>query len=151
MSQDKENVKIITRNKRARFDYEILDKFEAGLSLQGTEVKSLRQGKSNIGDAYARFKGDELFVVGMDIPIYKEGNRANHEPLRDRKLLLHRGELNRLRQRVEQDGLTIVPLALYFKNSLVKLEIALVRGKKLYDKRQDMKDKATRREVERWT
>lgn len=150
MSDKQVHVKNISTNRRARHDYEILEKFEAGLVLKGTEIKSLRAGKASISEAYAKFEGDELYIVGMDIPPYFAGNRFNHEALRPRKLLLHRSELNKLARAVEQDGLTIVPLKIYLKNQYAKLEIALARGKKLYDKRQSEKKKSEERAMREW-
>lgn len=128
-------VKIIAKNRKAFHEYEILDKWEAGIVLQGTEVKSLRAGKCNLGDAYAEIRDGEAWLVKVHIGPYDQGNRANHDPFRRRKLLLTRREIRKLRPRLEEKGLTLVPLSLYFKHGLVKVEFGLGRGKKLHDKR----------------
>jgi SsrA-binding protein len=131
----KEGEKLVARNRRASFEYEILEDFEAGLALTGTEVKSLRNGQLQLGDAYARFVRGELFLVNANIPHYKMGGYTNHEPTRPRKLLLHRRELARISQRIEEKGLTAVPLAVYFKRGYAKVRIGIARGKRLHDKR----------------
>jgi SsrA-binding protein len=138
MARDKEpkGIKIIAKNRRARHEYHILDSWEAGLVLVGTEVKALRAGRVNLGDAYGEIRRGEAWIVKMHIGPYDAGNRMNHEPFRRRKLLLNRRELRRIRPRVEEQGLTLVPLKIYFKRGLVKLEIGLGRGKKLHDKRE---------------
>jgi len=141
--------KLITSNRKARRDFFILDTFEAGLVLQGTEVKSLRDGKASLAEAYARLHGDELFLVGAHIPEYKYGNRQNHEPTRPRKLLMHRREIERLRGKVQEKGLTLVPLRLYWRRGRAKLEIGLARGKRDYDRRQDTLKREADREMER--
>jgi len=128
-------VKIIAKNRKAFHEYEILDKWEAGIVLQGTEVKSLRAGKCNLGDAYAEIRDGEAWLVKVHIGPYDQGNRANHDPFRRRKLLLTRREIRKLRPRLEEKGLTLVPLSMYFKHGLVKVEFGLGRGKKLHDKR----------------
>ena len=128
--------RIIAKNKRAFHEYEILDRWEAGLVLQGTEVKALREGRCNLGDAYGEIRDDEAWLVKMHIGPYEQGNRENHEPFRRRKLLLSRREIRKIRPRIEEKGLTLVPLSLYFnKRGLVKAELGLGRGKKLHDKR----------------
>jgi SsrA-binding protein len=142
-------IKIIAQNRRARFEYEILDKFEAGLVLVGTEVKSLRQGKCNLADAYAVEEAGEMHLLHLDIPEYSHGNRMNHTPKRPRKILLHRQEIAKIRQRMREKGYTVVPLSLYLKEGLVKVELALVRGKKTHDKRETLAKKDARRDVER--
>ena len=142
-----EQEKLIASNKKAFHDYFVLQKFEAGIELTGTEVKSLREGKANLKDAYVTFKGGEAFLFGAHISPYSHGNRENHDPERTRRLLLHRREIEKLEQQVVEKGLTVVPLRLYFRGSRVKTEIAVVRGKKLYDKRETEK----RREAERET
>lgn len=142
-------IKMIARHKRARHDYEIIATFEAGLSLLGSEVKSLRQGKATIAEAYIRIKDLEATLVGANIPPYSHATHENHEPDRPRPLLLKKSELRRLHRSIKQKGLTIVPLAIYFKGPWVKLEIALGRGKKLHDKRQTLKQKADRRDMRR--
>ena len=139
----------IARNKKARFEYEILDTFEAGIVLVGSEVKSIRQKKTSIQESYARIKNNEIFITGMNIAIYEMANRFNHEPVHDRKLLLHRHEIKRLIGKVHEKGFTLVPLRLYFKNGKVKVEIALARGKAKYDKRHDIKDREVNREIQR--
>jgi SsrA-binding protein len=144
-----DGTKLITSNRKARRDYEILDAFEAGLVLQGTEVKALRDGKASLAEAYARVEGDEVWLVGAHIPEYVHGNRQNHEPTRARKLLLHRAEIERLRSKVEEKGLTLVPLRLYWKNGRAKIEIALGRGKKSFDKRDDVARREAQREMDR--
>ena len=144
-----EGTKLITSNRKARRDYFILDTFEAGLVLQGTEVKSLRDGKASLAEAYARIRGDEIFLVGAHIPEYKFGNRQNHEPTRPRKLLLHRKEIERLRGKTLEKGLTLVPLRLYWRRGRAKIEIGLARGKRDYDRRQDTMKREANREMER--
>lgn len=141
--------KQIVSNRKARFEYEILDTFEAGLVLQGTEVKSLRQGKANLQDAFARFDRGELWLYNLHISPYEPGNRFNHDPLRPRKLLLHRRELRKLVGQVEQKGLTLVPLDLHFRRGIAKVTLALARGKKLYDKRGDVKKREAERDMAR--
>ena len=128
--------KLIASNKKAYHDYFVLQKLEAGIELMGTEVKSLRDGKANLKDSYVIIKGDEAFLFGAHISPYSHGNIQNHEPERTRKLLLHKREIEKLRVQIVEKGLTIVPLRLYFKGSRVKVEIAVVRGKKLFDKRE---------------
>ena len=145
----KEGIKLIANNKKAYHDYFIEETYEAGISLAGTEVKSLRMGKCSVKESYIRVEGGELLVYGMHISPYEKGNIFNKDPLRVRKLLLHRYEINRISSRLQEKGLTLVPLKVYFKNSLVKVEIGLARGKKLYDKRQDIAKKDQRREAER--
>jgi SsrA-binding protein len=139
----------IARNKRARHDYHILDRWEAGIVLTGTEVKSLRNGKANLTDAYGIVKDGELFLLNLHIAPYLQGNQFNHEPTRTRKLLLHRQEIRRLIGSVEKQGLTLIPLELYFKKGIAKVEIALGKGKKLHDKRDDERKKDDVREMAR--
>jgi SsrA-binding protein len=139
--------KLIASNKKALHDYFILQKFEAGLMLTGTEVKSLRDGKANLKDAYVIFKNDEAFLFGAHISPYSHGNLENHEPERTRKLLLHRREIDKLRVQTTEKGMSVVPLRLYFKGSRVKTEIAIVRGKKQYDKRETEKKREADREA----
>ena len=145
----KQGIKLIANNKKARHDFFIEDTYEAGISLAGTEVKSLRMGKCSIKESYVRIDHGEVFICGMNISPYEKGNIFNKDPLRVRKLLLHREEIRRLASRIKEKGLTLVPLQVYFKNSLVKVEIGLARGKKLYDKREDIARKDARREAER--
>ena len=136
-------------NRQARFNYEILEKFEAGISLVGTEVKSIREGKGNIKEAYADIRGGEAWLIGAHISPYSHGNITNHDPLRDRKLLLNAREINRLQGKVMEKGLTLVPLRLYLKGRLIKLELGVARGKKLVDKREDIKKRDQEREIQR--
>lgn len=137
------------QNRRASFDYELLERFEAGVALTGSEIKSLRQGGVTLQEAFARVKGGEVWLEGMHIPPYKDASYNNHEPLRSRKLLLKRGEISDISKGLERKGLTLVPTRLYFKGGWVKLEVALGRGKKRYDKRQDEAKKDAKRQMER--
>ena len=137
------------RNRRATHDYELLQTFEAGLELTGSEVKSLRNGGGSIAEAYARVVGGQVFVEGMNIPTYQQASYNNHEPLRRRRLLLHAREIDEIAKGLERRGLTLVPLRLYFKDGWAKLEVALARGKKLHDKRADAAKKDAKREIER--
>ncbi len=145
----KDSKKLIANNKKAFFDYFIEDKYEAGISLHGTEVKSLRMGKCSIKESFIRIENGEVYVYNMHISPYEKGNIFNKDPLRVKKLLLHRHEINKLMGQMQQKGYTLVPLNIYFKGSLVKVEIGLARGKKLYDKRQDIAKKDQRREAEK--
>ena len=145
----KESVKLIANNKKAYFDYFIENTFEAGVVLHGTEVKSLRMGKCSIKESFIRIENGEVYVYGMHISPYEKGNIFNKDPLRIKKLLLHKYEVNKLNGQLATKGYTIVPLKVYLKGSLVKMEIGLARGKKLYDKRQDIAKKDQRREAER--
>ena len=142
-------VETIARNKRARHDYEILETWEAGLVLTGTEVKSLRGGKASIKEGFARVANGEVFLEGVNITPYEQGNRYNHDPVRTRKLLLHRREIERLVGAVEQKGLTLVPLELYFSHGVAKVTLALGRGKKAHDRREDLKKRDAEREMAR--
>lgn len=143
-----EGIKLIANNRKATHDYFILDRYEAGIALAGTEVKSIRQGKVNLRDSYAQISNGEMFIHQMHISPYEKGNIFNKDPLRVRKLLMHKREINRLFGQTTQKGLTLVPLSIYFKNGKVKLEIGLAQGKKLYDKRQSLKEKAIQRDNE---
>lgn len=145
----KETIKPVSQNRKARHDYFIEQTYEAGIVLTGTEVKSVRQGKVNLKDSYAYIKDSEVFISGMHISPYEQGNIYNADPLRDRKLLLHKYEINKLIGYTQQKGLTIVPLQVYFKNGKVKIELAVARGKKLYDKRRDVAERDAKREIER--
>lgn len=145
----KETKKLIANNKKARFDYFIEDTFEAGIALHGTEVKSLRMGKCSIKEAFIRIEKGEVFVYNMHISPYEKGNIFNKDPLRVKKLLLHKYEINKMAGQIAQKGYTVVPLNVYLKGSLVKIEVGLARGKKLYDKRQDIAKKDQRREAEK--
>ena len=145
-----QKVKIISENRKARHDYTIHEVYEAGIALTGTEVKSLRAGKANMKDSYAQVtRNAEVFVYNLHISPYDHGNIFNHEPLRNRRLLLHRQEINKLIGKVKEKGMALVPLKLYFKQGLVKMELALATGKKLYDKRQDLAKKDAKREMDR--
>jgi SsrA-binding protein len=141
--------KLIAQNRKARHDYAIEDVFEAGLVLQGTEVKSLREGRASLVDAYGRVRDGEIWLEGLHIPEYTQGTWTNHEPRRNRKLLLHRKEIQRLIGKTKESGLTLVPLSMYFKDGYVKVEIALARGKRSYDKRQTLATRDAAREIER--
>lgn len=145
----KGTVKLIANNKKAFHDYFIEDKYEAGISLAGTEVKSLRMGKCSVKESFIRIESGEVIIYGMHISPYEKGNIFNKDPLRPRKLLMHKYEINKIAGKMKEKGYTVVPLQVYFKGSLVKVEIALARGKKLYDKRQDIAKKDMRRESER--
>lgn len=145
----RDSIKLIANNKKARFDYFIEETYEAGIALAGTEVKSLRMGKCSIKESYVRVENGEVFIYGMHISPYEKGNIFNKDPLRIRKLLMHRQEIHKLCGRIAQQGYTLVPLQVYFKGSLVKVQIGLARGKKLYDKRQDIAKKDQRREAEK--
>ncbi len=145
----KETKKYIANNKKAFFDYFIEEKYEAGLELVGTEVKSLRMGKCSIKEAFVRIQNGEVYVYGMHISPYEKGNIFNKDPLRPRKLLLHRYEIRKIEGQIAQKGYTLVPLNVYLKGSLMKIEIGLAKGKKLYDKRQDIAKKDQRREAEK--
>lgn len=149
MAAAEQEHKVIARNRRARHDYHILDTVEAGVVLTGTEVKSLRAGRASLTDGFAELRDGELWLMGVHIPEYTLGTWTNHEPRRPRKLLLHRREIDRLASQTSEQGLTIVPLALYFAGGRVKVELALARGKRAYDKRQDLARRDAAREVER--
>ena len=145
----KESVKLIANNKKAYHDFFILDTYEAGIALHGTEVKSLRMGKCSIKESFIRIENGEMFIYGMHISPYEKGNIFNKDPLRVRKLLLHKSEINKMLGKQKEKGIAIVPLKVYFKGSLVKVEIGLAKGKKLYDKREDIAKKDMKREAER--
>ena len=145
----KDSIKLIANNKKAYHDYFIEEKYEAGISLVGTEVKSLRMGKGSIKESYIRIENGEMMIYGFHISPYEKGNIFNRDPLRVRKLLVHRYEINKINGKIREKGYTVVPLQAYFKGSLVKVEFGLARGKKLYDKREDIAKKDQRRESER--
>ncbi len=145
----KEGMKLVANNKKAYHDFFIEEKYEAGLVLHGTEVKSLRMGKCSIKEAYIRIENGEAFIYGMNISPYEKGNIFNKDPLRTRKLLMHRSEIRKLLGASSEDGYTIMPLQVYFKDGYAKIEVGLAKGKKLYDKRQDLRKKDMRREVEK--
>ena len=142
-------IKSVAQNRKAWHDYFVEEKYECGLALFGTEVKSIRQGRVNLKESWAQIRGGEIWVEGMHISPYDHGNIFNHDPLRSRRLLLHRAEINKLIGKVKEKGYALVPLKLYFKRGLVKMELALAVGKKLYDKRQDMAKRDAKREMER--
>ena len=146
---EKQSIKVIANNKKAYHDYFILETFEAGGELFGTEVKSLRMGRCSIKEAYVDIRNGEIFVDGMNISPYEKGNIFNREPLRPKRLLMHKNEILKLEQQVKEKGVTIVPLEVYFKGSRVKVKIGLARGKKLYDKRADIAAKDAKREAQR--
>lgn len=143
------NVKVLAKNRKARHDYHIEETFEAGIVLQGTEVKSIRLGRVNLKDSFALLENSELFLHNMHIAPYRHGNRYNHDPERKRKLLLHKREIRTLIGRTTEKGFTLVPLSIYLKHNLVKVELALVKGKKQYDKRRDLMKKEAHRDMER--
>ncbi|MCH5212854.1 MAG: SsrA-binding protein SmpB [Oscillospiraceae bacterium] len=146
---EKNNIKIIAQNKKARHEYFILETYECGIELAGTEVKSIRDGKVNISDAYASINHLEVWIKGMNVSPFEKGNIFNRDPLRERKLLLHKHEILKLSQKLKEQGLSLVPLKVYLKNSLVKVELALVKGKKLYDKRDDIAKRDAKRNMDR--
>ncbi len=144
-----ENAKIVIDNRKARHDYTFLETFEAGIELRGTEVKSLRNNRANLQDSFAKIENGEAVLYNMHISPYEHGNRSNHEPTRPRRLLLHKNEINRLYAKVKEKGLTLVPTKVYFTHGLAKVEIALAQGKKLYDKRDALAAKESKREIDR--
>ncbi len=141
--------KVVATNRKAFHDYHILETYEAGIALLGTEVKSLREGKANLKDSYAIVKNSEVFLLNCHISPYSHGNIFNHDPLRTRKLLLHRKEINKLHGHITQKGLTLIPLKVYFKDGKAKVELGLAKGKRQYEKREAIKEKESRREIER--
>ena len=143
------SVKVIATNRKAWHEFHIIEKYEGGIVLRGSEVKAIREGKANIKEAYVRFSGNELFVVGMHIGKYSNEGYSTHTPVRDRKLLLHRQELSKLRKMVDEKGKTLIPLSIYFKGGHVKVEFGLAKGKKLWDKRKAKMDKDVNRQVDR--
>ncbi|MBN8704706.1 MAG: SsrA-binding protein SmpB [Bacteroidetes bacterium] len=146
----KENRPVHIDNRRARHEYSIEDTLEAGLVLQGTEVKSLRDGKANLSDAYARIINGEVFIIGMHVSIYEMGSYSNHDPLRSRKCLLHSKEITKIKSKIEKEGFTLVPLKIYFNSKgIAKVELGICKGKKLHDKRDDIKDREVKRELDR--
>jgi SsrA-binding protein len=147
--KQKEGIKVVAQNRKARHNYFIEDSYEAGMVLKGTEVKSLREGKVNLKDGYARIKDGELFLMDVHISPYTFGNRVNHDPLRPRKLLMHGGEIHRLTGKVKEKGFSLIPLSIYFSHGRAKVSLALAKGKKLYDKRETLKRRAMEKEVER--
>jgi SsrA-binding protein len=148
MKEDK-SIKIVAQNRKARHNYFIEEQYEAGMVLQGTEVKALREGRANIKDGYARIKDGEIYLMDVHISPYAFGNRLNHDPLRPRKLLMHSREINRLTGKVKERGFSLIPLSIYFSHGRAKVALALAKGKKLYDKREALKRKTMEKEVER--
>ncbi len=142
-------MEIVSTNKKARFNYEIIEKIETGIALKGTEVKSIRNRNVSIGESYAQIKDDEVFLHNLHISPYEQGNRENHDPIRVRKLLLHKREIKKLVARTQQKGLSLVPLSIYLRKGKVKVELAVGRGKRLVDKREAIKKKTIEREIER--
>jgi SsrA-binding protein len=147
--KDEADIQVVARNKRAFHEYEVLDRLECGVVLQGTEVKSLRDGHASLEDSYAKIEGGELWLIGSEIPEYAMGNRLNHKPKRPRKLLLHRREIGKFAGKASQRGFTLVPLRLYFKGGRAKVELAVAKGKQLHDKRQAAKKADADREIRR--
>jgi SsrA-binding protein len=148
-TKDDDGLHVICRNKRAFHHYEVLERIECGIVLKGTEVKSLRDGTASLEDAYAKLEEGEVWLIGSDIPEYAMGNRLNHKPKRPRKLLLHRGEINKFAGKATQRGFTLVPLRLYFKHGMAKVELAIAKGKQLHDKREAKKKADAQREIRR--
>jgi SsrA-binding protein len=146
--KNKQN-KLITNNRRARYEYDILETLETGIALKGTEVKSIRQGSLSLSESYVVVRNGELFLVGAHIAPYEQAHQFNHDPVRDRKLLAHKSQIRKLEAAVQQKGMTLVPTKAYFVRGKVKLEIAIARGKKLYDKRQTIRDREVARDVEK--
>ena len=149
MSEKPKSIKIVAENRRARHDYHIHETFEAGIVLTGTEIKSLRGGRANLTDSYAKIEDKELFLISAHISPYEQGNRFNHEPRRNRKLLMHKSEILRLLSKTREKGFTLVPLKIYLSHGMAKVELALASGKDLYDKRQSAAEHDAKREVDR--
>ena len=147
--KDDDSFKIVARNRRARFEFDLLESVEAGIVLTGTEVKSLRNGKASLEESYATVDNREVWLNGCDIPEYLQANRMNHKPKRPRKLLLHRREIDKLIAKASERGLTIVPLKIYFKDGMAKVEICVARGRKMYDKREALKKQDAKRDMDR--
>jgi SsrA-binding protein len=145
--ESKKEFKVVCDNRRARYEFEILEVLQTGIELQGTEVKSLRMGKANLQDSFARIENGELYLYNMHISPYDFGNRFNHDPVRKRKLLVHKGEIFKLNSKVKEKGLTLVPLKIYFKRNWVKLDLALAKGKHLHDKRESIAKRDVKREI----
>jgi SsrA-binding protein len=146
---DDESIKIVARNRRARFEFDLIESVEAGIVLTGTEVKSLRTGKASLEESYAGIDNNEVWLYGCDIPEYLQANRMNHKPKRPRKLLLHRKEIDKLVAKASEKGLTLVPLKIYFKTGMAKVEICVARGRKMFDKREALKKKDAKRDMDR--
>lgn len=148
MAKD-DNIRVVARNKKAKHDYHIEETYEAGIKLKGTEIKSVRQGKVNLKDSYAIIKNGEIFILNLHISPYKQGNRYNHKPDRTRKLLLHKREIDSLYGKTQREGYTLVPIAVYLKDNLAKVELALAKGKNVRDKRREIKKKTAQREMKK--
>ncbi|MGL4366848.1 MAG: SsrA-binding protein SmpB [Brevinemataceae bacterium] len=148
-NNESQKIQIIAQNKKASHDYEVLEKFEAGIELRGTEIKSVREGRVNLKEAYILARSGTAKIIGMNISQYAFGNLFNHDPKRERRLLLHKKEIIKLEQKSSQDGLTIIPLSIYIKGRLAKISIGLCKGKKLYDKREKLKSQDINREIQR--
>lgn len=144
-----QGIKVVTQNKKARHDYHIEDRYEAGIVLSGTEIKSIRAGRVNLKDSFARIQNGEVYLMNMHISPYEQGNRYNHDPTRSRKLLLHRREIDKLVGLTKEKGYALIPLRIYLKNGFAKVELAVAKGKKLHDKRQALKEKDAQRQIER--
>src|SRR3954454_21856698 len=147
--KETDGIHVVARNRRARFEFDLIEKIEAGIVLTGTEVKSLRNGKASLEESYAGLEGGEVWLYGCDIPEYLQANRLNHKPKRPRKLLLHRGEIDKLLAKSAERGLTIVPLKLYFRDGIAKVEISVARGRKQHDKRDAIKAQDAKRDMDR--
>jgi SsrA-binding protein len=145
-----EGLHVVARNRKARHEFELIEKVEAGIVLQGTEVKSLRNGKASLDDSYAAVENGEVWLYGCDIPEYLQANRMNHKPKRPRKLLLNRGEINKLASRATEKGMTLVPLQIYFKRGMAKVELSVAKGRKTYDKREAIKKDEAKRDMQRF-
>lgn len=150
MKASQGNKKYIVRNKKANFQYEVLARYECGIELLGTEVKSIREGRVNIADAFSRIRNQEIFLVGMNISPYKNSGYTHHDPLRRRKLLMHRREIVRLKTKLNERGFTLIPLSMYFKRGWVKVELGLCKGKRKHDKRQSIKKREAQREIRQY-
>ncbi len=148
-ADERPSIKVVADNRRARHEYEILETIEAGLALSGTEVKSIRQGKANLQDSFAKIEDNEIWLYRCHISPYDFGNRFNHDPLRKRRLLVHRRQINKLKAQTQEKGLALIPLKLYFKKNWAKIDLALARGKQLYDKRQSIAKRENQRQIER--
>jgi len=144
-----DDIRVVARNKKAKHDYNIEETYEAGIKLKGTEIKSVRQGKVNLKDSYAIVKSGEIFLLNMHISPYKQGNRYNHKPDRTRKLLMHKREIDSLYGKTQREGFTLVPIAVYLKDNLAKVEVALAKGKNIHDKRREIKKKTAQREMQK--
>lgn len=147
MAINKDHIKILANNKKASFNYFLEDFFECGIVLKGTEIKSLRNHSPSLSDSYALIRNGEAYIINMNIPVYEKGNIFNHDPLRQRKLLLHKLEIRKLQKKIEQEGYTLVPTKVYLKDGLAKVEIAVAQGKKNYDKRESIKEKDIKRDI----